>query len=441
MNRRRFSLPVGRWKWVLAVVLIGAGSLPMVWADLAGPTVEDRTITLAVTRIMRDGHITRHDLNDEIAERLVTNFLKMLDGSKRFFYQTDVDQFRAQQNQLDDNIRLGKIDFAFKVFDTYLKRVDERVQWIDQLLAMPCDFTVEEEIVRDPDVAKYPVTEEEDRDLWRKTIKYDLLVLKANEKLEGQEARDKLSRRYHGLQKRMHQLKQHELLEWYLTSMTTAYDPHSTYMSPATKENFEIQMRLKLQGIGAQLQYDDGYTVVHKVIAGGAADKDGRLKKKDRVVGVGQGAVVAPGVGHAAEHVARPLDLAAQRGCDGVEPDNVDGYSNDNGFGLTAAGDWVASPGWCFDALPDGLVALFSCLPSVNRAAVAVALGAADAASATGEHVATLLRGLAPSHATARQLGLPTVFNPLPSRSADSKCGRRNWNWAAFAPFRSFSST
>ena len=262
----------------------------MVWADLAGPTVEDRTITLAVTRIMRDGHITRHDLNDEIAERLVTNFLKMLDGSKRFFYQADVDQFRAQQNQLDDNIRLGKIDFAFKVFDTYLKRVDERVQWIDQLLAMPCDFTVDEEIVRDPDVAKYPVTEEEARDLWRKTIKYDLLVLKANEKLEGQEARDKLGRRYHGLQKRMHQLKQHELLEWYLTSMTTAYDPHSTYMSPATKENFEIQMRLKLQGIGAQLQYDDGYTVVHKVIAGGAADKDGRLKKKDRVVGVGQGA-------------------------------------------------------------------------------------------------------------------------------------------------------
>ena len=78
--------------------------------------------------------------------------------------------------------------------------------------------------------------------------------------------------------------------------------------------------------------------------------------------------------------------------------------------GLTAAGDWVASPGWCFDALPDGLVALFSCLPSVNRAPVAVALGAADAASATGEHVATLLRGLAPSHATARQLGLPTLL-------------------------------
>ncbi|MFZ5545582.1 MAG: metallophosphoesterase family protein [Pseudomonadota bacterium] len=78
--------------------------------------------------------------------------------------------------------------------------------------------------------------------------------------------------------------------------------------------------------------------------------------------------------------------------------------------GLTTAGDWVVSPGWGFDALPNGLAALFTCLPSVNRAAVAAALGAADAAAATGEHVATLLRGLAPSHAMARQLGLPTLL-------------------------------
>ena len=78
--------------------------------------------------------------------------------------------------------------------------------------------------------------------------------------------------------------------------------------------------------------------------------------------------------------------------------------------GLTAAGDWVVSPGWCFDALPEGLVALFSCLPSVNRAAIAAVLGAADASGATGEHVSALVRGLAPSHAMARQLGLPTLL-------------------------------
>jgi exonuclease SbcD len=78
--------------------------------------------------------------------------------------------------------------------------------------------------------------------------------------------------------------------------------------------------------------------------------------------------------------------------------------------GLTPAGGWVMSSSWCFDMLPESLVALFSCLPSVNRAAVAAALGAADAAGATGEHVAALLRGLAPSHAAARQLGVPTLL-------------------------------
>jgi carboxyl-terminal processing protease len=291
MNRwlapKRF---VARCTLALSAAFFAAAPVASLHAELNGPTAEDRQITKAVIRYMRDGHITRHELNDEIAERLVTNFLKTLDVQKAFFYQSDIDSFRAGEKELDDNLRDGKTDFAFHVFDIYLKRVDERIQWVDQLLAVPFDFTVDEEIVRDVDSMKYAVDEADAKELWRKKIKYDLLALKATEKLEGKEAREKLGRRYHGLQKRMHQLKQHELLEWYLTAMTTSYDPHSTYMSPATEENFNIQMRLKLQGIGAQLQYDDGYTIVNKIIPGGAADKDGRLKKKDRIIGVGQGA-------------------------------------------------------------------------------------------------------------------------------------------------------
>lgn len=87
----------------------------------------------------------------------------------------------------------------------------------------------------------------------------------------------------------MHQTDHQELLEMYLTSMTTAYDPHSTYVSPKNLDNFNIQMRLDLEGIGATLQFDDGYTVVKELIPGGAADKDGHLKPEDHIVGVGQG--------------------------------------------------------------------------------------------------------------------------------------------------------
>jgi carboxyl-terminal processing protease len=287
MNRAR---SIGRRTSVwLALGLVAAGGLATAYGELAGPSTEDRRITLAVTTYMRDGHITRHELNDEIAERMMKNFLKTLDSQKTFFYQSDIDSFQQHTKELDDQIRRGNVEFAFQVFKTYLERLDERIGWVDQLLATPFDFTVEEEYTRDPDAAHYAKNVDEAKDLWRRRIKYDLLALKATEKMEGQEARDKLSRRYHGLKKRMHQLKHHDLLEWYLTAMTTAYDPHSTYMSPTTKENFEISMRLQLQGIGAQLQYDDGYTIINKVIPGGAADKDGRLKKKDRIVGVGQG--------------------------------------------------------------------------------------------------------------------------------------------------------
>lgn len=290
MSRVRAMLgPRGRG-WVFGLATIAAlGGLARTYADLVAPTAEDRRITLAVTNYMRDGHISRHDLNDEIAERMMENFLKTLDPQKAFFYQSDIDEFLRHTTELDDQVKRGNVDFAFTVFGVFLQRLDERVAWIDQLLAMPFDFSVEEEFVRDPDAAQYPKDAAAAEDLWRKKIKYDLLVLKATEKLEGQEARDKLGRRYHGLQKRMHQEKNHDLLEWYLTAMTTAYDPHSTYMSPTTQENFEIMMRLNLQGIGAQLQYDDGYTIINKIIPGGAADKDGRLKKKDRIVGVGQG--------------------------------------------------------------------------------------------------------------------------------------------------------
>ena len=112
---------------------------------------------------------------------------------------------------------------------------------------------------------------------------------KAEKGAEGQEAIDKLARRYHSFAKRMHQIDGDELLEMYLNAFTTSFDPHTDYMSPDTQKNFDIAMSLKLEGIGASLQSEDGYTVVKKIIPGGAADKDNRIKPEDKIVGVGQG--------------------------------------------------------------------------------------------------------------------------------------------------------
>ncbi len=260
-------------------------------SELTEPSARDRQITLAVVSLLGREHLSTHDLDDEISRRAFENFLKVLDPMKVYFYQSDIDAFRNYEDRLDDMARRGDISFAYLVFKTFLQRIDERVAVIDQLLDLEHDFTVDEHMVVDRDEARYATSPEEARERWRKRIKYDLLVLLADEKegKEGEDAVDRLRRRYHSFANRMRQTDGDELLEMYLSSLTMAYDPHTNYMSPSTLENFEIMMRLNLEGVGASLQSVDGYTVVKKIIPGGAADRQGELKVEDRVVGVGQG--------------------------------------------------------------------------------------------------------------------------------------------------------
>jgi carboxyl-terminal processing protease len=281
--------------WCLAALVVFAVEVSL--AELSGPTAEDRSITRSVVTLMRTEQLTRHPLDDEISQRTVKGFIKMLDPMKVYFYQSDVDSFMSYEKELDERLKEGNTQFSYTVFNTLLKRIDERVQAVDELLNTEQDFTVDEEMVIDPDTAVYAKNAAEARDLWRKRIKYDLLLLKSDKASKDangksaneQDPKDRLRRRYHSFAKRMHQTDHQELLEMYLTSLTTSYDPHSTYMAPKSLENFDIVMRLNLEGIGASLQFDDGYTVVKELIPGGAADKEGHLKPEDRIVGVGQG--------------------------------------------------------------------------------------------------------------------------------------------------------
>ena len=107
---------------------------------------------------------------------------------------------------------------------------------------------MDEQIVKEPDAAQYPRDPAEARDLWRKRIKYELLALKADKKIEGKKAQDKLARRYGSFVRRMHQIDSEDLLEMYLDSFTESFDPHTSYMSPESEENFDIAMSLELKG-------------------------------------------------------------------------------------------------------------------------------------------------------------------------------------------------
>ena len=252
------------------------------------PGGNDRYIAVAVRKHLEKEHYLKQPINDEIAQRWFTSFLEALDPWKLYFLQSDVDAFAQRRESLDDLVKRGDVSFAYEVLDRFLQRVDQRLPAIERLIQQPHDFTASETIVTDRDETKWARNEAEAEDLWRRRIKYDLLVQKM-EKTSPEEAKDKLLRRYRSLAKRWHQMTADELLETYLTTLTSSFDPHTSYMSPGTQENFEIQMKLQLDGIGAQLKSEDGYTTIVELTPGGAADRDGRLKAKDRVVGVGQG--------------------------------------------------------------------------------------------------------------------------------------------------------
>ena len=280
-----------RWYPRPAILALASGlALSLgVWsvlsADLVKPRPNDRHVTSVVTTLIRREHLSKHPLDNEISERGLKAFLEALDPMKMYFLQSDADEFMKRQDDLDEMLMDKDISFAYTVFERFLARVDERVKLVNDLLNQKFDFTADESLVTDPEAIQYARDGQEIQDRWRRRIKYDLLVLKGD-KTEGDAALEKLRRRYQSFAKRMHQTDADELLEMFLTSITTSYDPHTSYMSPSSVENFRILMRLNLEGIGAALQMVDGYTVISKIIPGGAADKQGKLKPEDRIVSV-----------------------------------------------------------------------------------------------------------------------------------------------------------
>ncbi len=281
----RFRLLAG----LLLALTAAAMVAPAVFARPTEPTRGDQKIALSVGAMIDRKHLSTMRVDDEVSRRTLEMYLKSLDPRKLYFYQSDVEQFQERQTQIDDDIRSGKLGFAKRLFDLYLKRLDERVEYALTQIDAPHDFTVNETIIADPEKTTYAATEAEMNEKWRKRVKYELLVFDADG-VEADEAKEKLTKRYTSLRRRLNQTDNDELLEIFLSSLTKSFDPHSSYMSPSTLENFNIQMRLELNGIGASLESKYGETIVRRIVPGGAADKDGRLAVGDVITGVAQGA-------------------------------------------------------------------------------------------------------------------------------------------------------
>lgn len=272
----------------------------------------DKETAKLVAKMIPQFHLNRQEVNDKTSNMLFDQFLKALDPQKLYFLESDIKSMESMRNQLDDQLKEGNIDFAYTTFEKYKQRLAAQVQVAHHWINQDHDFTVDEEIETDGKKLTWAKTQEELNDRWRKRIKYDLLLFKLDGAFGGgdaaatpnprrkggvddadkpksiEEVRDRLHKRYRNAQLAVDQYSTLEQLEIYLTAFAQCFDPHSTYMSPNSWEDFEIQMKLSLEGIGAALRSDDGYTIVAQIVPGGAAAEDGQLKVKDKIIGVGQ---------------------------------------------------------------------------------------------------------------------------------------------------------
>ena len=254
------------------------------------PTDAQAAATTLVYGLLSDSRYAYRPmaLNDSLSADIFRRYFESLDSEKLFFTQADMTRFAPYRTQLDDAIKSQDLRPAYDIFNTYVRRVDERAAYARSLLAQPFDFSGKESWAYDRAKASWAPDNAGLNEIWRKYVKNDVLRLK----LAGRspdEIRKTLDKRYATLASRVHELRGDDVFENFMNAYASSIDPHTSYMSPRSAENFNMQMRLSLEGIGAVLQRQDDFVVIRTLVPGGPAAKTGKIKVGDRVVSVGQG--------------------------------------------------------------------------------------------------------------------------------------------------------
>lgn len=240
-----------------------------------------------ITHILTTYHYKKTELDDNLSALIYKHYLENLDQNKAYFLKTDIDEFDQYKYEIDNAIIRSDLDPAFEIFKRYRKRVDERIKFALNTINSDFDFAIDESYRFDRREDDWFANKAELDKLWHKRVKNDVLNLKLTKK-EPDEIKKTLTDRYNRILSSTLQLNSNDVFQSFINAYTTAIEPHTAYFSPRTSENFDISMRLSLEGIGAVLRGDNDYTQVVKIIKGGPADLSNELKADDRIVGVGQ---------------------------------------------------------------------------------------------------------------------------------------------------------
>jgi len=254
------------------------------------PEAHDALVDQVIAGILQRYQYERRPLDDSQSALIFDQYLQDLDPGKSYFNQADVDGFAPDRLKLDDDIRTGNLQPAFDIYNVFQKRVDERIQYALKQLDKQPDLTVKESFVFDRSKAPWAKDSAELDDLWRKRVKNDVIGLLLAGKTWAQ-AQDTLRKRYQNFAYRSHQVNAGDVFAAFMNSYAHSLDPHTDYFPPTEAEEFQVQMSLKLQGIGASLVTDGEYVKVDHLLPGGPADRDPlkQLRADDRITGVAQG--------------------------------------------------------------------------------------------------------------------------------------------------------
>ena len=255
------------------------------------PTLQQAIASVNVVQLLSRNHYRKLPVDQEHADKVFQRYLDRLDPNRSFFLQKDIDEFQRYREKLASSLKSGDLKPAFEMFNRYRKRAGNRARYLLTRVDKGIDginLKTDAELVIDRKDSPWLTDEKAQRELWDLQLKDSILSLKLSNKTD-EEVIEQLKRRNTNLLRRLHQSKSEDAFQTYINAFTSIFDPHTQYFSPQTAENFDINMSLSLEGIGAVLQSEDEYTKVVSVVPGGPADLAGQLKPGDKIVSVAQG--------------------------------------------------------------------------------------------------------------------------------------------------------
>lgn len=272
---------------ILSSITASSLAVAKVGVEPIKPSPKHQNESVMVVRLVDKLHYKDTDLNDDLSKQILTKYLSVLDPNKMYFLGEDVISFDRWETRLDDGLKVGNMEPAYEIFNLFKKRMLAQKEYALSVLEADLEFDKEEEYQWDREKAPYAIDQKELNDLWRKKVKNDYLNLKLLKK-EPEKIKETLSKRYNVMAKRINDMDSDDVFQFFINSFLSLVEPHTGYMEPITSENFEINMKLSLEGIGAVLGNDGEYTSIQTIVKGGPADLEGSLKSGDKVLAVGQ---------------------------------------------------------------------------------------------------------------------------------------------------------